>query len=347
MLILRDLRGCAIALLRDRCITDVGTFLHGRGDSDFSDIPKIGPHPASGLRAYVTNGDRDAFDVALTWINNRQASVAQWKADPRAAALYDAGVLDVFLAAAGQDETGQMLGAAPAADLAMHAADIPAGALPLDVAPLRALHMTRPNALRVLPFARDLVSAVRRSFASPLLAEIASAEKPAADAALGLAVATMAELIDAWQWGSQTDAQAFAAGLAARLDTVVPSPGRPFVTTFRTKVQAGVNADRAGASDALTAAIAVFDAAVPIQRRQRLALGSAAAQLAYNAANARSVDTSRNLLTVLAGSDVLDAAIPGWKAARTDGEPIGAGDWLAQHAYAVRFVELIQKANRS
>ena len=176
---------------------------------------------------------------------------------------------------------------------------------------------------------------------------MASAEKPAADAALGLAVATMAELIDAWQWGSQTDAQAFAAGLAARLDTVVPSPGRPFVTTFRTKVQAGVNADRAGASDALTAAIAVFDAAVPIQRRQRLALGSAAAQLAYNAANARSVDTSRNLLTVLAGSDVLDAAIPGWKAARTDGEPIGAGDWLAQHAYAVRFVELIQKANRS
>jgi hypothetical protein len=91
----------------------------------------------------------------------------------------------------------------------------------------------------------------------------------------------------------------------------------------------------------------VFEVAAPRDRRRRFALGSAAAQLAYNAANARSADTSRNVLTALAGSDVLDAVIPGWKAARADGASLGASDWLAQHAYALRLVELIQKANRS
>jgi hypothetical protein len=347
VLIFRDPRGCAIALLRERCIADVAAFLHGRGDASFGTIPKVGPHPASGLSAFVTNGDRDAFDDALSWINNRQASAEQWKIYPREAALYDAGVLDVFLAAAGADEMRQMLGAAPGADLAVHAVEIPAGALPLDIAPLRALKMTRPNALHVLPFARELVSALRRSAPPPVLAEVPTAETPAADAALGLAVATMSELIDAWQWALQSEAQAFAATLADRLDAMVPSSGRPFVVSFRTKVRAGTSFDPAGANDALASAVAVFGAAVARERAQRLALGSAAAQLAYNSAYARAADSSRNLLTVLAGSDVLDAAIPGWRTARADGASIGTSDWLAQHAYALRLVDLIQKANRS
>jgi hypothetical protein len=42
---------------------------------------------------------------------------------------------------------------------------------------------------------------------------------------------------------------------------------------------------------------------------------------------------------------VLDAAIPGWSAARGAAASIGPSDWPAQHAYALRLVDLIQKAN--
>ena len=346
VLMLRDPRACAIALLRDRCIADVDAFLGGRGDADFGHVPKVGPHPASGLRAFVANGDREGFDFALSWINNRQATAAQWKTDARNAALYDAGVLDVFLAAAGPDEVRQMLGAVPAADLAMHAGEIPADALPSDLAPLRALHMTRPNGLAVLPFARDLVRSLRRSVPGPPLAELPNVDKPAGDAMLGVAIATLSELLDAAQWATQNDVQSFAAGLADRLDAVMPSPGRVAVATFRTKVQTGASFDRAGANDALASAVAVYGAAGPRDRAQHVALGSAATQLAYNATIPRSVESSRNLLTVLVGSDALDAAIPGWKTARPDGASIGSSDWPAQHAHALRLVDLIQKANR-
>lgn len=347
ILLLQDPRGCSIAVLRERCIADVEAFLHGRGDNDFKEVPKVGPHPASGLRAFVTNGDRDAFDFALSWINSRIATAARWQADPRDAALYDAGVLDVSMASASRDQGSQMFGAVPAADLALHAEKIPDGALPLDVAPLRALHMTRPNALDVLPFAKELVRALRTSVPPPPLAPVPSGDGPAADAALGLAAATMSELLDAWQWGQQNDAQLFAAALADRLDAIVSAPGRPFVGTFRTKVRPGDAFDRAGAASALTSAVAVLDAAIPVERRQRIALGSAAAQLAYNAANTHSVDAARNLLVVLSSADVLDAAIPGWQASRAEGASLGPSQWLAQHAYALRLIGLIQKANGS
>ena len=347
ILLLRDPRGCAVALLRERCIADVEAFLAGRGDADFGHVPQVGPRPATGLRAFVTNGDRDGFDRALSWINNRQATPVQWKADARNAALYDAGVLDVFLAAAGADQLGQMLGAVPAADLAVHAGEIPADALPLDIAPLRALHMTRPNGLTVLPFAHDLERAVRRSVPPPALAELPNVEKPSGDAALGLAVATLAELIGSAQWAGQFDVQGFAARLADRLDAVVPGPGRAALATFRTALQAGPSFDRAAANEALASAVAVYGAARPHERAERVGLGSAAAQLAYNAAIVRSAESAGNLITVLAGSDALDAAVPGWKAERAAGASIGAADWPAQHAYALRLVDLIRKANRS
>jgi hypothetical protein len=347
ILILRDPRACAVALLRDRCIADVDAFLGGRGDVDFGQVPKVGPHPASGLRSFVADGDREGFDFALSWFNNRQATPAQWKTDARNAALYDAGILDVFLAAAGPDEVRQMLGAVPAADLAMHAGEIPDGALPADVAPLRALHMTRPNGLTVLPFARDLVRALRQSIPAPSLAELPNVDKPSTDAALGVAVATLSELLDAAQWAAQGDVQSFATGLADRLDALMPPAGRGAAATFRARVQTGAPFDRAAANGALAAAIAVYGTAGPPERAQRVALGSAAAQLAYNAAIPHSAESSRNLLTVLAGSDALDAAIAGWGMARATGASIGPSDWLAQHAYALRLVDLIGKANRS
>jgi hypothetical protein len=366
ILIVREPGGCGIVLLRERCIADVEAFLqrHGRNDRDYANLSKIGLRPASGLRAFVAHGDRDGFDAALSWFNNVQANELRWKADPRDAALYDAGIISVLGPTAGLDPGGAevaivegrlgeaLVVAGPVIDLAQHAALIPAGALPIDLAPLRSmsaeLSRGRANVFRLpqmIPFARSLASAIAETAPPPPLAAVPRSDAPAADPALGLAVATMAELLQAVPWSVQHDAQAFAAALADRLEVLVPQPGRPFVASFRRKAQAGTSHDRAGASDALTAALAVFDATVRLERRQRVALGSGVAQLAYNAANTRVAESSRNLLTVLAGSDALDAAIPGWKAARADGASIGASDWLAQHVYALRLVELIQKAN--
>ncbi|HEY0396516.1 MAG TPA: hypothetical protein VGD01_18710 [Candidatus Elarobacter sp.] len=347
VLMFRDPRGCAIALLRERCIADVDAFLGARGDGDFGNVPNVGSHPATGLRAFVANGDRDAFDFALRWINNRMATEAQWKNDPRDAALYDAGVLDVFLAAAGPDRTRQMLAAAPATDLAAHAAHIPAGTLPVDFTSLRGYDPARPNASAVLPLANDLVRALRSHVAPPALAPVPNDDGPAASAALGVDLATMAELLDAWPWAMQPEAQTFGFALADRLDAIVPAVGRSFVATFRVKVRAGPDFDRISAAGALTSAVAVYDAASPAERKQRIALGSAAAQLAYNAANTRSPDVARSLLLVLTQSALLDAAVPGWQAARTEAAPIGPLDWLPQRALGVRLVDLIEKVNRS
>jgi hypothetical protein len=240
-----------------------------------------------------------------------------------------------------------MLAATPATDLAAHAAKIPAGTLPVDFTSLRGYNPAHPNALAVLPLANDLVRSLRSHVAPPVLAPVPTEDGPAAHAALGVDLATMAELLDAWPWAVQSDAQTFAFALADRLDAIVPAVGRPFVATFRTKVRAGAGFDRISAAGALTSAVAVYDAASPAERKQRIALGSAAAQLAYNAANTRSPDVARSLLIVLAQSDVLDAAIPGWRPARAEAAPLGPLDWLPQRALGVRLVDLIEKVNRS
>ncbi len=352
LLILRDPRACGIAALHDRCIADADAFLRGRGDKDFSHVPNIGPHPATGLRTFVAKGDRDGFDRALSWINNIQAEEVRWSADARSAALYDAGILDVFFLAANGDAGGEMLASLPALDLAKHVVSIPAGALPLDMAPLRDLSAEaangRPNVYRMphlVPFTKALVAAVEASAPEGPLATVPRGDTPAADAALGVAFATMAELIDSPQWVAQGDAQAFAAALAARLDALVPAAGRGDVAAFRASVRAGASFQHDRAIAALTAASGAFEKAAPRERAQRFAFAAAAAQLAYNAAILRSPDSSAGILRALAVSAPLDAAIPGWSAARADAASIGPSDWLAQHAYALRLVGLIQKAN--
>lgn len=345
VLVLSDPRACGIALLHARCVADVDAFLHGRGDGDFARVPNVGAHPASGLRAFVATGDRNAFDTALAWINNTAALPAQWSADPGAAARYDAGVVDVMMASAGANETLQTLAAASAVDLWVHAAVLPPGTLPVDAAGLHTPGETRPNAIRMLPFVRDLVRALRTSAPPPPLAPVSVSSSPAGDAALGLDLATMSELLESPRWLFQNDAQTFATALAARFDDIVPSPGRPFVATFRTKVRPDTSADPPGAARALASALGVVSAAGAPERAQRIALGSAAGQLAYNAALLRSPDAARSFLTVLANADLLDAAVPGWADARTTGKTIAADDWLAQHAFALRLVDLIEKAN--
>ncbi len=346
VLILRDPRFCGIALFRERCIADVDAYLHGRGDTDFGHVPHVGPHPATGLRAFVANGDRDGYDSALSWINNVQAVPPQWGANPRDAALYDAGVLDVFLAAAGPNELTAMTMAAPAADLAVHAYQIPNGALPLDVAPLRALNMTRPNVGHVLPFARDLTVAVRRDFPVDPIFVLSPADSAIADVQLGLASQSLGELMHAPFWLGQIDIQRFVSTVADRYDELLPG-NPPASAGLRARAQVDASYDAAAALAAGQALSTRLGERVSPLRFQRFVLGIGVGQLAYGAAISRDPSAARTLLDSVAASPALDDAIPGWSGARASGASIGASDWLAQRAYAMRLVDLIQKPSRS
>lgn len=343
VLILRDPRFCGIALFRERCIADVDAYLHGRGDTDFGHVPHIGPHPATGLRAFVADGDRDGYDTALSWINNVQAVPQQWMANPRDAALYDAGVLDVFLAAAGPNELTAMTMAAPAADLAVHASEIPNDALPVDVAPLRALHMTRPNVVHMLPFARDLTVAVRRDFPVDPIFVLSRVDSPSADAQLGLASQSLGELMHSPFWLGQTDIQRLVSTVADRYDELLPgSP--PASAGLRAHARVDASYDTAAALAAGQALSTRLGKQLTTLRFQRFVLGIAVGQIAYGAAITREPGAARTLLDSVTASPSLDDAIPGWSTARTAGTSIGTTDWPAQHAYAMHLEELIRGA---
>lgn len=343
VLLFSDPRMCGVAILRVRCVADVELYLRGRGEAEFSRVPKIGPHPAAGLRAFVANGDRDAFDLALRWINNVQATAPQWSSDPRDAALYDAGIDDVFLAAAGPNQMAQALMAAPAADLAVHVAQIPAGTLPLDVAPLRQLNMTTPNALRVLPFARDLAAAVRVAYPPAPIFVLAPPESPAADAQLGLASQAAGELTNAPRWLAQAEVQQLVAAVADRYDLLLGA-GASADLRAGTRVDASYNRDAAlKAGHALAERLGQR---LPTARFQCFVLGLSVAQIAFGSAITRDAGSQRVLLDATASSPALDQALPGWAAARAAGSSIGADDWLAQHAYAMRLVDIIKSAGQ-
>jgi hypothetical protein len=354
ILLVGDPRACGIVLLRERCIADVDAFLalHGKADADYAHVPKIGPHPASGLRAFVADGDRDGFDFALAWYNNVQAGDRRWAGDARAAALFDAGVLNVLAPTARGNTTAAALwSVGPVMELSKHNAQIPAGTLPVDTSPLKTMYAEvtggHPNLFRmpgVVPFANALAAAVGRTLPQRPLAAVPQTDAPAADAAFGVVSATLSELIDSPRWIAQDDAQALATALADRLDALVPA-NHAEVDAFRAQVRKGSTYDSSAASRAFSAATTAFERSVPRDRGQRFAVAAAAAQLGYNAAVLRSSDASTVLLQALGAPGPLDDAIPGWSAARGGAAAIGASDWAAQHAYSLLLVSLIERAN--
>jgi len=352
LILLRDPRGCAIALVHERCIADVDAFLAGKGDADFRDVPKIGPHPASGLRAYVTVGDRDGFDFALSWINSRTSTAEMWAANPRGAALFDAGIEDVTIPAARGNMALELFAAAPVFDLAKHVAQIPAGTLPIDTAPIRPARASAqskpsiPGATDVPPgtmqFAHALIKVIDTAMPQPRFFTLRYGSGPAADAALGVAGATVSELIDSPQWLAQADAQRFVDDYAARLAVVIPDHAAE-ITTVRSALRGDEKFvhDSALASDTslMTTAMRSDPA-----RREPILLGVLAAQLTYNAAVFRDSHMSATVLHVLATEPALDAAVPGWSSARA-APGVTEADWAAQYALGLRLVDLIRSAN--
>jgi hypothetical protein len=344
LLIVRDPRVCAIALMHARCTSDVEAFLqkHGGSDADYAKLPNAGPHPATGLRAYVNDGDRAAFDPALGWYNTAQSTEQIWDADARAAALYDAGIQDVLLPAAGQGLL-ERLSWGPVIDLVRHAARIPSGALPVDVGPIRA--ETRSNgALRtsgdMAKFAQDLVAAVDVAMPPPPLAQLRFGDDAAGDAALGVAAATVSELAESRTWLAQADAQRFIDAYEARLRKLAPERGRD-IALVRAKLRGDAAYDGADAQSAHLRVLGdIIGRANP--RGQRASLALAAAQLSYSASAYRSAASSAALLNVLATSSELDE-IPGFASARAEAKTLAPADWSAQFKLGLRLVEILTK----
>lgn len=348
LLILRDPKVCGIALVRERCKADVDAFLGARGDKDFKDVPNVGPHPATGLRAFVTAGDRDGFDSALVYLNSTSSTPAMWTADARSAALYDAGIEDVLLPAARGSQVEELLGSGSLIDLANHAAQIPVHTFPIDVAPIQTAADKSPAGTRALPggamtFAHDLVKALDASMPAPPLATLTYAPGAAGDAALGVASSTVAELVDSPPWLAQADAQRFIDDYCARLAVVAPARSAQ-VRDLRAALRTGASFshdDALRANTALVATILQTQAA----RTKPILLGSLAAQFVYNAAVLRDPRMSAAVTQLLATETALDGAVPGWSAARSEAKEIGANDWSAQYRAGVRLVDLIRSAN--
>jgi len=331
--------------MRARCMSDVDTFLGARGDADFKEVPKIGPHPATGLRAYVTNGDRDAFDRALYWINSTTSPEPMWKTDPSGAAAYDAGIEAVFFPAALGNMAFEYLSIGPVIDISNHLALVPPDALPLDVAPLRVRVREEASPLGsrlapgTVPFAKSLVEAIDAAVPGAPLATFSYPAGPAGDATLGIAYSTVNELTDSAEWASQADAQRFFDDYTARLRAIAPAQA-PEISVLRAKLRGGA-AFRSG--DAVTASSQVFiKLLTALPARQRLLLGSFAAQMPYNAAVFRDADNAGMFLRVLGSLDALDT-VPGFSMARAEANAIAPTDWLKQYALGVRLVDLITK----
>ncbi|HEY0383980.1 MAG TPA: hypothetical protein VGC72_17435 [Candidatus Elarobacter sp.] len=359
VLLMRDPRACGIALLHARCLVDVDAFLqrHGRADSDYKTVPHIGAHPATGLRAFVTDGDREAMDFALDWFNNVQSTEQMWKEDARAAALFDAGVEDVLLPAArGAPILETLAMGGPVGDLADRSARIPAGTFAVDIGPIRggATLDSKPGVVggiayqrhaRLPPggrkFAYDLVAAVDAALPPPPFATPAYADGPAGDAALGIAAATVRELSDApGFWLVQADVQRFIDDYVARLRVVAPERARD-ADDVRVKLRGAAGVDFAELQAAQTRLLgAVFGP--PTDRATRAATAFAAAQIPYNAMIVRDAKTAAALLGAVASSDALDA-IPGFASARAEAKALAPSDWAAQYKLGLRLVEILTK----
>jgi hypothetical protein len=345
LLILREPRVCGIALVHERCVADVTTFLAGKTDADFKRIPKIGPQPATGLRAFVTAGDRDGFDSELGWFNERSATAAMWRSDARSAALFDAGVEDVVLPAAQDMQLNALIAMGPIGDLADHSAQIPSGALPIPTAQLRSAAQSgsgRPTS-GVMKFAHDLVAAVDTAMPAPPLARVGSSQGAAGDAALGMTSATVNELVDSPGWLAQADAQRFIDAYCARLAVVMPGRGAD-VAALRSALRVGESFSHDAAlkaSSAMGTAFLQSDAA----RAKPFVLGAVAAQMVYNAAILRDPRLSEGVVRLLRSEAALDAAAPGWGAARATAGGLAPTDWSGQYRAGLHLVKLIRSAN--
>ncbi len=342
ILVLRDPKVCAIALLHDRCRADVQTLIGDATDADFQKVPHIGPHPITGLRAFIDDGDRDAFDRALVYLNSKSATAALWAADPRSATLYDAGVEDVLFRAAGDNVTAQVLSVGPVADLLSHAKQIPSGVLAVNL-PATPSSGATANGTPMLAVAREVVRAIDRTIPTPALANVAGASGPASVAALGVASSTVGELIDSPAWLFQADAQRYVDTYATRMRTFAPSAG-PQIDALRAAAQPGSAFSHANAIAAYNGLMSVRHSA-DAARERSFVFGSFAAQMMYNAAILRDANASSTFTRFLGAAGPLDTAVPGWTAARQSAGTVGATDWRTQYRLGMTLVGLIEKAN--
>jgi hypothetical protein len=346
LLTLRSPFGCAIAVLNNRCRSDVGNYFKDKTDADFKDIPKIGPHPLSGLLAFVDAGDPAGLDANLAFINTNVAPATEWARSPRDAALFDAGTETILWPAALGNGVDEYLAIGPILDLNNHRWRIPPGTLP---AAFDALPPSKSEGLKTrIP---SNVRGVTKTF----VAELDRDHPPAdlltffpqggvrEDAIDGIAFSTLAELIDNPAWLAQADAQLFAMSL---MNDLTPAAGRLQLDNdaCRKAVTIDGTFDHDGALKACVTSTTAYLRSLPDNRKRAFYLGTAAAQTAYNAAVLRSVTSAAEYLHIVATFDDLDASIPAFGASRLEARGMASDDWKAQFGLSLRLVHELSNA---
>jgi hypothetical protein len=267
-----------------------------------------------------------------------------WTADPRNAALYDAGIDDVFIRAANTNRSIPWQGEGALIDLSLHLASIPSGAIPVSLERLRSSAGCRAWPIDAnLDLAVALGDAAERLAPTRPLAVLAFSNDPRGDAVLGVAAATVAELADNPDWLAETAPQRFVDAYFARL--LVMRPGaRDELSRLRPLLSGGPGFIHGAALEAATDAIApLLGSGKP--HSAGILSGSMTAQLVYNAAILRDPAMGRAALGIVAESAPLEAGVPGWAAARAQAAGVDPTDWSAQFHYGLHLVDLIVKGS--
>ncbi|HZO94411.1 MAG TPA: hypothetical protein VFB22_11690 [Candidatus Baltobacteraceae bacterium] len=357
LVLLRNPFGCAIIVLRARCIADVDAFFAGRSDGDFANVPNVGKHPVSGLRAFVSEGDRGGYDPALAYLDTRVADATLWHDDPRSAALYDAGIEDVLLPSVPRGDPSaepgvtQMLQLGPFADLVRHAGAIPTGAIGVSADDLSRFASNTARDSWTLVGSRDALSAmvsaahrvtqsVDTAHPAPPLVPLPDRDGSLGDALLGVETAVADDLSHSGPWLGQSDAQAFLDRYFDRLERLDPSL-RPLCSAARDDLRYDAHYSAASAREGMHDLVAALQTS---PRAARMEMGWQAEELGFAAVIVRDGELSATMLRSVSRNDALDDAVPGFREARLSAVAVSPTDWGAQYRLSVHLVDLLLRA---
>jgi hypothetical protein len=357
VLFVRERRICGIAALNARCVRAMdGAFGMIDDAALHSRLPNTGPTPLTGLRRFVRDGDPSQFDPGLAWLDAVGAGEDHWRLSPALAALMDAGSASEMVASSAHRSLAVIVNAKPLMDLLQHLDAAPEAAsffVPADRRLVAAIPQSR--VMKDLPAgirADDVAAAVERvvaridaAYPAPAFPHIDIAPGVRGDVAFGIASATVGEMADVPLLRALPDSRRFAGEFFARLATAVPQRARDLAairdvfddpSAPQSEVQRRVNVDM----------IRII-ADMPPERKRAFTYGAVLAQLAYNGAVLRDVDSSRVFLGAIGDDTALDAAIPGLREIHTAARATDPADFPAQFRLGVRAVQSVIGASAS
>jgi len=338
---------CAIATLRASCKADFETFVGKRTDDSFSHIQNIGPTPLSRMRHYIAGGDPDDFEPEFIKIYGITASVGERAASPRAAWLYDAGIVDETFPGAVQVLSMQLLSRGTLLDMILHIRDagpystlFPAGSLE-KLGDASATTPLPPE--MVSDIAVHLPENIDKAFPAQPVPRLPDPIDPVrADVAFGLALGTQQELVDLPVALALPESQRFLDDWAVRAKRYAKTDAdNTLIDAMRDGLRVRYPVDAAALTAAGTEHLADINTMLGNEHSRRAAVALNAMQIAYNASYVRSAPNATIYCTVLGKLSDADAAFPELTRRRAQLAAAKPADFPTQYRLATSLVDYL------